>query len=249
MLDDWFKIIRLGVTWEEFHQLPAHPAYKYEYYDKEAVLTPRPKSFHAIVDLSFAVDRPIPQRTSEKITVRRLAELDWDELASTFAGAFSRIPPFAALTKDERKKAAADCLARTRAGGDGPLIEQASFVADHERFGSACAAILVTLTPDRDLATDWRAHEWPEPPPRDAIERRLGRPHLTWIFVDPWLARHGVGSQLLAASARELTGLGYRELASTFLLGNDDTLLWHWRNGFRLLPGIGSLRRPSGDLD
>jgi hypothetical protein len=249
MLDDWFKVIRLGVTPEEFHQLPVHPAYKYEYYDKQAVLSPRPRSFHAILDLPSAVDRAMRQRTSEKITVRRLAESDWEALASTFARAFWRVPPFAALTKGERKKAAVACLERTRTGGEGPLIGQACFVADHEHFGVACAAILVTLTPERDLTTDWRADEWPEPPPPDAIQRRLGRPHLTWIFVDPWLGHHGVGSQLLVASARELAVLGYRELASTFLLGNDDTLLWHWRNGFRLLPGIGSMRRRLGDLD
>jgi GNAT superfamily N-acetyltransferase len=77
---------------------------------------------------------------------------------------------------------------------------------------------------------------WVEPPPPDWLGRGLGRPHLTWIFVGPWHAEHGIGSALLAAATQRLLAHRYRELASTFLLGNDASLLWHWRNGFRLLP-------------
>ena len=32
-------------------------------------------------------------------------------------------------------------------------------------------------------------------------------------------------------------------LASTFLLGNDSSTLWHWRNGFRLQPLYSAMRR------
>ena len=32
------------------------------------------------------------------------------------------------------------------------------------------------------------------------------------------------------------------ELASTFLLGNESSTLWHWRAGFRCLPYPGSMR-------
>jgi hypothetical protein len=32
-------------------------------------------------------------------------------------------------------------------------------------------------------------------------------------------------------------------LSSTFLQGNDSSLLWHWRNGFELLENPGSRRR------
>jgi hypothetical protein len=105
-----------------------------------------------------------------------------------------------------------------------------------------CGAILVTLIPPVDLS-DAEAHcRWPEPPPPDCVERRLGLPHLTWVFVGPWHSAHGVGSALLAVAVRELLALGYHELASTFLLGNESSMLWHWRNGFRLLPHPGSWR-------
>jgi hypothetical protein len=91
--------------------------------------------------------------------------------------------------------------------------------------------------------SDAEAHcRWPEPPPPDCVERRLGLPHLTWVFVGPWHSAHGVGSALLAVAVRELLALGYHELASTFLLGNESSMLWHWRNGFRLLPHPGSWR-------
>ena len=59
-------------------------------------------------------------------------------------------------------------------------------------------------------------------------------------FVAPLCARYGVGSALLARSVNALREIGYRELASTFLLGNESSTLWHWRNGFRLLSYLGS---------
>jgi L-amino acid N-acyltransferase YncA len=52
-----------------------------------------------------------------------------------------------------------------------------------------------------------------------------------------------MGTALLAAATRELLRLGYTELLSTFMLGNDSSMLWHWRNGFRLLAYPGSVRR------
>ena len=37
--------------------------------------------------------------------------------------------------------------------------------------------------------------------------------------------------------------LGYTELVSSFILGNDSSMLWHWRNGFELLAYSGSRRK------
>ena len=45
-------------------------------------------------------------------------------------------------------------------------------------------ALLVTLLPNGDPCT-YESYEWRTPPPADCIEGRLGRPHLTWIFVAP----------------------------------------------------------------
>jgi GNAT superfamily N-acetyltransferase len=106
--------------------------------------------------------------------------------------------------------------------------------------------VLVTLLPATDPA-DWRSYHWPEPPPADCVARGLGRPHLTWVFVSPYYGGRGAGTALLHAAAKALRAKGYTEMASTFLLGNESSMLWHWRNGFRLLPHAHSLRRPAED--
>jgi len=56
------------------------------------------------------------------------------------------------------------------------------------------------------------------------------------------LTRHGVGTALLNHCGNALIELGYRELASTFWLGNESSMLWHWMNGFRLASWYGSPR-------
>jgi GNAT superfamily N-acetyltransferase len=97
--------------------------------------------------------------------------------------------------------------------------------------------------PEADL-TSFDGYHWEEPPPPDLIERGGGRPHLTWIFVVPGQSGRGLGSTLLDTAAAALLARGYRELATTMLVGNDSSLLWHWRNGFRLLTYPGSPRKP-----
>jgi GNAT superfamily N-acetyltransferase len=228
------------LTIEQFHQLPRDAAYKYEYFDNQAWLSPRPKQYHAILEL-----RPVevvpPIENGSKIGLRTLSANDWERLPPLFAGAFHRVQPFASLNDADREEAARSCLQKTRDGGDGPLIEPACFVAEDESDGNPVGVLLTTVMPEVDL-TSPRSLNWKEPPPPDWLERTLGRPHLTWIFVSPWDSGHGIGSALLAAATARLLDHGYRELASTFLLGNDASLLWHWRNGFRLLAYPGSPR-------
>ena len=175
------------------------------------------------------------------MTVRPVQRGDAAQLASVFAAAFERVQPFGGLTDAQRQEAARSCLQRTLTHGDGPWIEPASFVAlDNE--SEVVGAVFITLLPDGDPCS-WDSYGWSTPPPPDAIARRLGRPHLTWIFVTPQAAGQGAGTTLLAAAVQALRRLGFRELATTFLRGNDSSMLWHWHTGFRLLPYPGSLRR------
>ena len=60
MIDDWFSAIKLPLTWQQFWQLPRNPAYKYEYFDGHAWLSPWPKSHHAVLDLQ-TFTRPIAE--------------------------------------------------------------------------------------------------------------------------------------------------------------------------------------------
>ena len=57
----------------EFHQLPRHPAYKYEYIDGQTWLTPRPKTYHALLDLRAADG----EADGEGVTTRPLEADDW----------------------------------------------------------------------------------------------------------------------------------------------------------------------------
>jgi GNAT superfamily N-acetyltransferase len=235
MCDEWMPLIKLPLTPEQFRQLPRNAAYKYEYVDDQAYLSPRARHYHAMLDLR-------PLEVEGGIMVQRLELQDLDRLVDVFAEAFRGVQPYGSLDDATRREAARQALERTRGGGDGPWVPQASFLALGAESSTPMGAILITLLPGGDPC-DGTSYYWDEPPPADCIERRLGRPHLTWIFVSPLHAGQGVGTALLAGSVRELLHMGYTELASTFLAGNDSSMLWHWRNGFRLLAYPLSLRQ------
>jgi hypothetical protein len=244
MIDRWFSVIKLPLSSRQFHRLPRNPAYKYEYWDNTARLSPRPKFYSARLAL-----RPSPDGPPREVDVghgvirfRPLEDRDWPRLSQPFAGSFHRVQPFESLSDRRRVEAARDCLKSTRDGRDGPVIGPACHVAYDAEDGRPIGAALVTLVPPVDLEDFWSLH-WKTPPPPDSVERRLGHAHLTWIFVGPWFAGYGIGSALLAHAAEGLMAMGYSELVSSFILGNESSMLWHWRNGFGLLPYCGSKRR------
>ncbi len=234
MCDHWMPTITLPITLEQFRQLPRHPAFKYEYVDGKAILTPYARHYHAMLDLS-----PRDAPADEEIRLRAVRPGDWTELVPVFAGTFRTIQPYGSLDEPTRLIAAEEALNRTLTGGDGPWIEKASFVVEAE--GKPVGGIFITLLPDRD-PTDWESYRWSSPPAPDAIAKCEGRPHLTWIFVDPLHAGYGTGTLLLASAVNALHQMGFKELLTTFMLGNTSSMLWHWRNGFRLLPYPASRR-------
>ena len=154
----------------------------------------------------------------------RFQDANWQRLFKLFAAAFHRVQPFASLTDEDRLAAAEDCLGHTQGAGEGPLIGEACLVAARISDDALIAANLITLPPD------------------EAIDYVPGFPHLTWIFVSPRYARQGVGMALLETAVHALLRLGYTELLSTFLLGNESSMLWHWRAGFKLLEQPWSMR-------
>jgi GNAT superfamily N-acetyltransferase len=241
MCDEWMPTVRVKMTLQEFRQLPRNPAYRYEYLEGEALLSPRSRHYHAVLALapSQGIDAP---EADDKVILRPVHLDDLPALEDVFAGAFHCIQPFGGLDEATRKEAAHRCLQRTVSGGDGPWVQRASIVALAEEDSRPVGATFITLLPDGDPC-EYASYYWNEPPPDELLERGLGRPHLTWIFVAPLRAGCGTGSALLGAAAAELLTLGYDRLFSTFLLGNESSLLWHWRCGFRLLSHPGSMRR------
>jgi GNAT superfamily N-acetyltransferase len=232
MCDEWMPYVQLPLTIQQFGQLPHNSAYKYEYLNQTAYLSPRPKHYHAVLEL-----RPI--ETDPSVSVHPLKADELMRLDRLFAEAFRYVQPYGCLDDTTRLEAARHALERTRTAGDGPWIERASFVATIEE--RPVGAILITLLPDGDPC-DWDSYHWIEAPPPDCIERRQGRAHLTWVFVAPLEKCHGLGTALLAAAVRELRAMGFTQLLSTFMAGNDASILWHWRNGFQLLAHPGSYR-------
>jgi GNAT superfamily N-acetyltransferase len=236
MCDQWMPLIELPLTIEQFRQMPRNPAYKYEYLGGKAYLSPRARHYHAVLDL-----QRLP--VSEEVEIRQIRSEELEELIPLFCEAFRSIQPYGSLDDETMDKASRHSLERTRTGGDGPLIEQASFIAldKDKRPGTKIGAILITLLPEGD-ETDADSYYWRDPPPADCLERRQGRPHLTWIFVSPLEMGQGIGTALLAAASNALLDMGFTQLLTTFISGNDSSMLWHWRNGFRLLAYPGSRR-------
>jgi hypothetical protein len=233
MSAEWMPTIRLPMTKGAFDRLPRNSAYRYEYVGGEAVLSPRPRHYH--------LSRPLQSSSvSGKVDCRPARAGNMCNLVPLFASCFQHIQPFGSLDDATRERASRTALERTYGGGDGPLIEQASFVAWQDEVAVGC--VLITLLPGGD-PSDPSSYHWQETPPTDCIRRRVGRPHLTWIFVEPGQSGNGIGSALLGISANSLLQLGYTELLSTFMIGNDSSMLWHWRNGFRLLAHPQSPRR------
>src|SRR5262245_30423804 len=113
MSDRWMPVIKLALSWEQFLQLPRNGAYKYEYIDGQAYLSPRPKHYHALLDLRGFAENPLPD-AGEPVTLRRASVEDFSELVPLFAASFQRIQPFGSLDDDARKEAARQALERTR---------------------------------------------------------------------------------------------------------------------------------------
>ena len=240
MIDQWFSVIRLPISLRQFYRLPQNSSYKYDYNHKNAVITPSPKYFHAHLTLGSRAIRLCDQvNAQERVVFRQLEDGDWPRLPRLFVECFRQVQPFASLSGRRRLTAARECLEFTR--GDGPIIKPACYVAMSDGSHQILGAILVTLVPEVDLQNVWNLR-WESPPPVDCIDLCLGQAHLTWIFVSPVHSGYGVGTELLGRVVQKLLELGYTGLLSTFILGNDTSMLWHWRNGFELLPYSGSLR-------
>lgn len=234
MCDEWMPTIPVPMNAEMFHRLPRHAAYHYAYLDGVAIISPAAKMLHATLDLANA--QFVLPATEERCRLAGIEADDHAALARLFSDAFLRTQPFASLLDSERLDAARESLRRSFSGEDGPWVESASFLARESKTDKFLGAILITLIPGGD-PSDSDTYTWSEIP-----DRSLGQPHLTWIFTHSQHKGEGIGTRLLAAAVARLRELGYTRLYTTFVAGNDSSMLWHWRNGFTLAPYFASRR-------
>src|SRR5262249_11930109 len=87
MCDGWMPLLQLPITIAHFRQFPRNAAYKYEFLAGEAYLNPRPKHYHALLEL-----RPI--EVPEPVTVRPVKAGELLNLVHLFAGSFRYIQPY-----------------------------------------------------------------------------------------------------------------------------------------------------------
>ena len=192
------RLVKIRMSIREFHQLPRHPAYKYEYIDGETWLTPRPKTYHALLDL----------RTRRRIGRRRRRDD-----AAAGSGRLGR--PDRPLLRRLRRPAAVPRPCRPQAPRGRPrhprtLPHRRRRAADRTSQFHRPYATLSRIRPAaswsrccrRPTSATGGPSSGAEPPPPDAVARRLGRPHLTWIFVHPFAAGQGAGTALLHAATR-----------------------------------------------
>jgi GNAT superfamily N-acetyltransferase len=231
MCDQWMPRLTLEIDPDEFRRLPRNGSYSYALHQGALWINPRPRFLHGRLKLAA-----LPE-SGPSSDLRLLRESDWAALPRLFAATFEGVEPFRALPDPARLEAARACLTQTRLGGDGPLLPQASFVMPGSNE-TPLGVVLITLLPpwEEGQLPLW---QWEETPPPDAVERREGRPHLTWVMVERERRRRGLATTLLHAACAQLRALGFATLDSTFLLGNDLSLIWHWRSGFELLPELG----------
>ncbi|MHB2020842.1 MAG: GNAT family N-acetyltransferase [Candidatus Xenobia bacterium] len=218
-----FPDLRLALPFEEWHRLPRNPAFKYEYIEGQARMTPRPAT--ATVVLPLHAWQPIKLRRPPR--VRQLQERDWKTLHQVFYAAFFHEMPFHCLSERKAKALARSCMQHTREGGDGELVHAASVVAESERSGVEGAALITLVNSEHLVAfPEYRTML----PPGEQLA------HLTWIFVNQYATRRGIGTALLHETVQRLRELGHLALTSTFIIGSHRTMLWHWQMGFRLVP-------------
>jgi|SRR5271165_1798355 len=241
MSEEWMPPLQLSLSEEESRRLPRHPAYQYDYIHGTLFLTPRPKYFHGVLEFSRQQSPPENELAAD-LHIRQIEADDRTSLPAVFASAFETAQPFSGLDPADRLRAATAALEKTWVNGDGPVVTEACFSAIYPHKRVPLAAILITLVPGGDPSIR-ESYRWPEP--RPSINPMAAQPHLTWIFVAPVWKYRGIASLLLDRAVKVLLGMGYASLWSTFLVGNDASALWHWRNGFTLAPYPYSKRKPS----
>lgn len=221
-LDRYVTPLRLPMAIDTFWRFPHLAAYRTEYLDGHAELTYRPRLSMARIAVLPRAERGVAGVAFSRLDVTT----HHDALAKLFVAAFTRVPPVDAMPATTRRHAADAALRHTASDGDGAVVPEACLIATDTHDGHAVGAMIVTRI-------QLRADEWPEP---DALPADLV--NLTWAFVAPSHQRRGIAGALLDRTLVALAARGVPWLVSHFSVDNPPAVMWHWRNGFELVPGV-----------
>jgi len=150
-----------------------------------------------------------PRKVSRRAGMRSLLPADAPELDSAFLDAFAGAPEYATYPARRFRNTGSDYLER--------------FFGNDE--GAWSPASLVAAVGRRIVAAAF-------------IKQRPSGPLLDCLLVRAEHQRHGWGTALVARAVTDLCQRGERELHSYALLGNQPSLAWHLRFGFRELADL-----------
>ncbi len=209
--------IHRQMTIEEYHDFPRHLGWKYEYYGGKIHVTRREVMVPLILDLPRGrrggrSEKAARQGSGEPVaglTLRPVEAEDERRLFDLFIAAFSSTIDFAGYPQERFLEEARKCLRRHFGEQRGRRLP-ASRVAEH---GEQPVGAFLLREFERGVLLDM-------------------------AFVDPARQGSGIGTHLLEAAVRELVRGGETRLYSCCFLGNESSLAWHQRRGFREQPHL-----------
>lgn len=220
-IDHYLTPLKLPMSIDQFSRFPYLAAYRADFREGHAEFTYQPRLRMARLPIAPRVSRIVPG-----IAVKTLDLHDAHEsLTKLFASAFAHLPPMDTMPPTTRRHAAEAAIRHTASGGDGEVVESACVGATDRASGKLVGAALVTR-----VSLRW--DEWP-----DAATPAF-LPNLTWIFVKEGSQRRQIGSAMLDGVINRLAEQNRPWLVSHFIEANASSLLFHWRNGFELVPAI-----------
>ncbi len=204
---------RQEMTFEEFLNFPKTLGWKHEYFGGALHRSPAwtavatfRASPHTLSDIE--VNRRADSDPSwQTLTVSRLDKGDLEPLLELFCECFNQAIEYAACRPKDIIKYAHKSLDRF-------------FVDTPEPYADACRVAII----DGKIVG------------ASIIARCDDGALLQPIFVGPAYQRHGLATQLLAASAKSLVKQCCEELHSRCNLGNDPSMAWHAKCGFVEFP-------------
>lgn len=220
-IDDYATPLKMPMTIDGFSRFPALAGYKAELKGGNVEFTYQPRLSMARLRIARREVRGLDGVAVGRLDVRGMQE----PLAKLFMSAMSHVPPLDTMAPTTRRHAADAELKHIVNSGEGELFPAACFGAFDAKSNKPVGAAIVTRL---SLTAD----EWPEEPLPPTLLS------LTWLFVAPDRQRGAIGTALLDHVVNALAEQNHEWLVSHIPQDNVPVVMFHWRNGFELVPRI-----------